>query len=139
MSDDPLAEFRKGKPERKAAGAAGRLDTYEAYKPQDKVVALNIHLTAGPSRSPAYHHLLDVAYGRHHYTAFRLIFSFMSVKVTGENLKEVIDAIILRKCAQIQEFNSEEFEPPAPGTPVIRKIEFVVKTLADDIAEAQRD
>jgi hypothetical protein len=140
MADDPLAEFRKGKPQPKdAPTGAGGLPTYEAYKSQDKVVALNIHRATGPSRSPSYAYLIDISYGRRFYTSFRLFYTFMSVRVTGENLKQVVDAIRLRKCDFIQEFHPEEFARPAPGEPLIKKIDVIVKPLHESLGEVEAE
>jgi hypothetical protein len=112
---------------------------YQAYLSRDKVLALEIIRASAPSRCPGYGYLLDISWGRRHYSAFSLFFTFMVVTVTGENLKEVVDSIKFRKCAVIQEFRAADFDPPASGKPVIRKIEIIVKSIPDMIADGENN
>lgn len=140
MSDDPLAEFRSKKSEPKRGGdpPSGK-EPYTAFKVQDRVIALDLQRTSGASHTPSYAYLLDIAYGRRFYTTIRLFFTYMVVKITGENLKDVVDALVLRKCSQLHEWNPKDFPPPAAGAPVIRKIEILVKHFSESMTEAEQE
>lgn len=140
MSDDPLAEFRGRKPEgKKTASPPPGKEPYEAFKVQDRVIAIDLRRTTGASHSPAYSYLLDIAYGRRFYTSIRLFFTYMVVKISGENLKEVVEALTLRKCSQLTEWNDKDFMAPPEGAAVIRKIEILVKHFSESMAEAEQD
>ncbi len=140
MADDPLAEFRSKKPEsKKAAGATGRLEPYAAFKSQDRVSAIDIRRAGRTSHSPSPTYLLNITYGRRFYTRIRIFYTYMVVKITGENLKEVVDALTLRKCSLLQEFHPAEFAPPPAGAPIIHKIEILVKHFSESMMEAEEE
>jgi len=129
--DDPLAQYRKGPstrrekpaaPERPAPEGEGGRRPYLAFDSKDKVVCLDIRRVLGTTHCPTYNYLLNIAYDYEFYRTFVLYFSFMQVKVSGKNLREVVNAIKLRKCEWIQDFHPRDFEPPKEGEPLIESI-----------------
>ena len=54
-----------------------------------------------------------------------LVFNFMTVTVKGKNLRDVVQALKLRKCSYIQEFHPKLFDPPDDGKSIITSIEVV--------------
>jgi hypothetical protein len=131
MTGSPLARFRRqGAPEAEAATptkpvTASALKPYRAFDPQDRVMSLDIHRVLGPTHSPGYAYLLNLAYDNEYFTNFVLYYTFLRVEVRGQHLREVIQAIKLRKCEYIQDFHPEEFELPAEGQPLIESIRIV--------------
>ena len=127
MSDNPLSRYRRqGAPETPPVTekpAEPGLKPYQAFDPQDRNLSLDIHRVLGPTYSPSYAYLLNVAYDNEYFTNFVLYYTFMRVEVRGKNLREVIKAIKIRKCEYIQDFHPEEYEPPREGEPVIESIE----------------
>ncbi len=131
MAESPLSRFRRqGAAEASAAAPAwaapaGGLKPYVAFDPQDKVVSLDIHRVLGPTYSPSYAYLLNLAYDNEYFTNFVIYYTFLRVEVRGKNLRDVITAIKLRKCEYIRDFHPEEFEMPAEGQPLIESINIV--------------
>jgi hypothetical protein len=124
--DDPLAEFRRpgdkrGEKPRAQPPPLG-LKPYVAFDAKDKLQSLDIRQVLGPTHSPTYAYLLNVVFDHEYFTGFMLFFSFMVVKARGKNLREVINAIKMRKCEYIQDFHPGEYQPPKPGDPVIESI-----------------
>ena len=111
---------------------------YLAFISKDKAIGLEIVRANAPSRCPGYGYLLDISWGRNHYTAFALFFTFMIVTVRGERLKDVIDAIKLRKCTAIVEYRRGDFDEPAADKPIIRSIEITVKSIPEMIAAGEK-
>src|SRR5665213_4180969 len=62
-------------------------DEYVAFETHDRAIAFDVLRAANVSRSPSYHYLLDISFSTRFFTAFRLYFTYMTIKVTGENLK----------------------------------------------------
>jgi hypothetical protein len=125
--DDPLAEFRRPGDKRGEKPRAPQppplgLKPYLAFEAKDKLQSLDIRQVLGPTHAPTYAYLLNIVFDHEYYTGFMLFFSFMVVKARGKNLKEVINAIKMRKCEYIQDFHPGEYQPPKPGDPVIESI-----------------
>jgi hypothetical protein len=57
--------------------------------------------------------------------AFTLMYSFMLVEVTGQNLGEVVHAIYYGNCECIREFHTKLYDRPAKGEPVIESVRIV--------------
>ena len=57
----------------------------------------------------------------------------MAVEIKGKNLKEVRQSVQNGRCEFIQEYNEDEFLPPARNEPVIESIRFVAGDKMGDI------
>lgn len=86
---------------------------------------LHIHCATQPSHFPLYSTLLDIIYDHDFESGITLIFSFMTVKLTGQHLGAVVQAIFIGQCGRIREYHSKFYDPPARGTPLIEKIEIL--------------
>lgn len=97
---------------------------YVAFDTRDNPERLHILAATGPSRLPALSYLLDVPFDHDFQTGFTLVFTFMSVKVTGENLGPIFHALHWGNCERIIEYHPKLYptKPPA-GEPIITKIE----------------
>jgi hypothetical protein len=124
--DDPLAQFRRPGDKRgekpRAPATPDGLKPYLAFEAKDKVLSLDIRSVLAPSHSPTYAYLLNIVFDHEYFTGFRLYFSFMVVSVRGKNLRDVVNAIKMRKCEYIQDFHPGEYQPPKPGEPLIESI-----------------
>jgi hypothetical protein len=144
MPDDPLAQFRKRGDTRGEAPPAqtqepGELPPYIAFEAQDKVPRLDIQRSSGASHCVANAYLLDIIYGRRFYTSFVLVYNFMTVTVKGKNLRDVVQALRLGKCAAIFEYHPELYAPPASDKPIITSIEVVTGERAAAMREADTE
>lgn len=133
---DSLAPFRRsGAPaqtEQKPPAPPGAKAPYEAFATKDRVRALDVLCKDGSGHSVTYNYLLYAAWDRRDYTSFFIAFSFMMVKVTGRNLHDVVQALRLRKCEFLCEFNAAEHEAPAPDAPLIDFIEVKKAEAAEE-------
>ncbi len=135
MADDPLAPFRKegstAAParERPSAPASGR-EPYVAFQTKDRPRALDIFCKDGSGHSATYNYLLYASWDRQAHASFFLVYGALMVKVTGRNLKEVVQALRLRKCELLREFSPAEHDPPPADAPVIDSIEVVKSPAA---------
>lgn len=135
--DDPLARFRRLRDE--PLPTRPKPDTsrvYVAFDAQDKLISLDIRRTSGASHAPGYGYLLDIIYGARFYTRFVLVFNFMTVTCKGKHLREVVQALKLRKCSYLQEFHPKLFDVPEDGKPIITSIEVVTGERAAAMNEA---
>ncbi len=57
----------------------------------------------------------------------------MAVEIKGKNLKEVRQAVQNGRCEFIQEYDANEFLPPAKNEPVIESIRFIAGDKMSDI------
>ncbi|HEV2693072.1 MAG TPA: hypothetical protein VG347_09285 [Verrucomicrobiae bacterium] len=141
MEHDPLAAYRKqplsgGETSKKGKENGG----YVAFDAKDKVDRLRIRRAAGPTRSPGYHYLLDVAYDGDYGTNFVLVYTFMMVMVKGQNLKSVIFALETGTADYIQEFDGSKWEKPTDkAAPFIESIEVIVQDSRTSVAAAEPD
>jgi hypothetical protein len=62
----------------------------------------------------------------------------MAVEVKGKNLKEVRQAVQNGRCGFIQEYDENEFLPPAEDEPIIESIRFVAGDKMGDILAAHK-
>lgn len=99
-------------------------EVYEASKRAPKIFHLEIRLADGTGRMPPYHHLedasLDLAGKK-----LELIFRHYKVRISGKHLNGIRRALRMHECDFIQEFNPNVWNWPAPGKPIIEKIEFL--------------
>jgi hypothetical protein len=123
---DPLETFRRrpvAPTPTKTAASSGVREPYQAFGTKDKLGRLDIRTNDGLCHAPAYNYLLDVSYDRRSYTSILLVFSFMLVRIRGQNLKPLIDAIKLHTCEFIAEFDPKEFDRPAdPDATVVEGV-----------------
>lgn len=133
---DPLAQFRRpGSPATDIAApeapeTAGGKEAYAAFASKDRVKAIDIFCKDGSGHSPTYNYLLYVSWDRKRYTQIFLVFSFLMVKITGRNLHDVVQALRLRKCEYLCEFDSALHQEPAGDAPYIASIELVKSQAA---------
>ncbi len=120
---DPLAQFRR-KPVA-VADATATGEGYAAFGAKDRVERLRIRRAMGPTRSPVYNCLLDVAYDGDYGTNFVLTYTFMIVLVRGKNLQAIIAAIEAGTAHFIQEFDADQWAKPDSTAPFIESIEVV--------------
>lgn len=123
--DDPLAQYRR-RPRPPEPDKPDNPRFYEAYQAQDRVQRLDIRRTSGASHCPATAYLLDIIYGARFHTSFILVFNFCTVTVKGKNLHDMVQALRLGRCAALTEYHPEIFDPPAPGAPIITRIDIVL-------------
>jgi hypothetical protein len=102
---------------------------YVAFEVRDHANRLHIRCATQPSRYPTYNSLLDIVHEHDFDSLFTLIYSFMTVEVTGQHLGEIVHAVSFGNCERIHEWHRKFYDPPAPGEPVIEKI---VITTADE-------
>jgi hypothetical protein len=141
---DPLAQFRRSGSPVTETGApdapknTGGKEAYAAFGSKDRVKAIDIFCKDGSGHSPTYNYLLYVSWDRKRYTQLLLVFSFLMVKVTGRNLHDVVQALRLRKCECLCEFDPAEHQAPADDAPYIASIEVVkspaAKAFMDGVA-----
>ena len=121
---DPQLRLHKPDPDTDA-GEAETLDPrqYQAFAVGVRPPRLIIQCSRGPSHSPGYGLLVNVVFDRRFGGSFVLVYNFMAVIVTGQNLTAVVHAINKHRCTTITEFDSQAFDPPAGDAPLIESIE----------------
>ena len=128
---DPLAKFRKGTSDKPTAvnlpQEADGLPPYIAFEAKDKIKRLEIRRVMGAYRTPAYAYLLDIIFDGSHGTELVLLYSFMMIKIKGENLHPIILALQKSNCDFIQDFDPRAFAQPAADAARIDHIEIIVK------------
>ncbi len=131
--NDPLAKFRNiGTPTPASTDTTSQTDgeslpAYQAFEAKDRVKRLQIRQVMAATHSPAYAYLLDVSYDGFHGTELVLTYSFMMVKIKGQNLQTLIFAIEKHECAFIQDFDARFFAPPEQDAAIIDDIEVVTR------------
>ena len=98
--------------------------TYVAFELRDHANRLHIHCAAQPSRYPAYSSLLDIIHDHNFDKVFTLVYSFMMVEVTGNQLGAIVQAISFGNCERIHEFHRKLYDTPAPNEPIIESIKI---------------
>lgn len=143
MSDkrDILARFetpgRAPTPRAEQKVEEGGLPEYLAFETEDKLITLDIIRATAPCRCPLLRNYLDIAYTPKLYSGFTLFFTYMTVKVQGENLRDVVNGFRFGKCTAIREFHPALYRPAEPGKPLIEKIEIVVRPLHEALQESE--
>jgi hypothetical protein len=138
--NDPLVQFRKEQTTRTAANdnKASKIGTgkkpYEAFDSTGKPsLYTEIRCVLQPSQSPQSRFFLAAIFSADYEDSFTLIYSFMAVEIKGKHLKEVRQAIQSGKCEFIQEYDENEYLPPAKGEPVIESVRFTAGEKLEDI------
>ena len=110
---DPLAQFRQGRPAAIHQPKTGK-KPYEAYDKSGKPCPYTeILCVSQPSQSPQARFFLATVFSADFDEAITLLYSFMAVEIKGKHLKEVRQAVQNGKCGFIQEYDENEFLPPA--------------------------
>jgi hypothetical protein len=139
---DILARFetpgRAPAPEAAQQSAEGGLPEYLAFETEDKLITLDIIRATAPCRCPLLRNYLDIAYTPKLYSGFTLFFTYMTVKVHGENLRDVVTGFRFGKCTCIREYHPSLYRPPEPGKPLIEKIELVIRPLHEALTESEQ-
>jgi hypothetical protein len=131
---DPLAQYRKEPPKPKTGKRP-----YEPYDKRGRITPYTeILCITQPSQSPQSRFFLAAVFSADFEDAFTLIYSFMAVEIKGKNLKEVRQAIQSGVCGFIQEYDENEFLPPAKNDPVIESVKFIAGKNLDDILAAHK-
>ena len=110
---------------------------YRAFETGLKPARMVIHCAAGPSRSPPYMALLDVAYDRHFGGSLALVFHHMVVTLTGRNLSGLAAAICRHRATIITEFDAQAFDVPAGNATIIERVEFEGGRTVEDVREVK--
>jgi hypothetical protein len=98
---------------------------YVPFEFPENTNRLHIHCATQPSHFPLYSTLLDIIYDHDFESAATLVFSFMTVKLTGQHLGPVVHAIFIGQCGRIHEYHPKLYDRPDRGAPVIEKVEIV--------------
>jgi hypothetical protein len=87
---------------------------------------LHIRCAANPSHYPTYSTLLDIIVDEAFKSGFTLIYSFMTVEVTGQNLAPIVHAISYGQCERIREFHSKLYDRPPKDATLIEAITVTI-------------
>ena len=107
---------------------------YVAHEVREHPQRLHICCAAQPSHYPAYSSLLNIIHDHDFDKAFTLVYSFMLVEVTGNQLGAIVHAISDGNCVRINEYHAKLYDRPAANDPVI---ESVTITAAIGATEGQ--
>ncbi|MBA2391226.1 MAG: hypothetical protein H0V70_00595 [Ktedonobacteraceae bacterium] len=141
--NDPLSQFRREQPTTKVASHASKVTTekkpYEAFVTASKPVPyMEILCVIQPSQSPQSRFLMAAVFSADVDEVFMVIYSYMTVEIKGQNLREVRRAIQNGRCEFIQEFHENEFVKPSKGEPIIESIKFITDEKLDDILSSYK-
>jgi hypothetical protein len=123
------AEQRRG--EDKVVPLVSSDREYVAFEIKENPKRLHIRTALQGSFYPSYHHLADIRFDHDHQTYFTLIYNFMAVKVSGQNLGAVVHAIDSADCKRIHEFHPKLHDRPERDEPLIEKLEVLTKDGED--------
>lgn len=98
---------------------------YKAFELKDNPARLHIRTALQGSFYPSYHYLRDMRFGHDLESIFTLIYTFMTVEVTGKALAPIVHAIDAGDCKRIYEFHPRLYDPPSPGEPLIETIRIL--------------
>jgi hypothetical protein len=97
---------------------------YVPYNTRSRPATLALFCAKLPVQFPTYVQLENMSFEHHFGETFTLFYPFMTVRVTGHRLEQVVYYINARKCAIIREWDRDLYDPPERGISVIEKIEF---------------
>jgi hypothetical protein len=103
---------------------------YRAHVDGTNETFLTLHTSNGRFQCVAYAQLSFVDGDERGGTTMRLGSTKMVVTISGRQLHPVFESIRSRKAAHLYEFDGAQCDPPAPGQPVITKLEFKVGQTA---------
>ena len=95
---------------------------YAAHEVREHPQRLHICCATQPSHYPAYSSLLDIIHDHDFDKAFTLVYSFMLVEVTGNNLGAIVHAISYGNCERINEYHAKFYDRPAANVPIIESV-----------------
>lgn len=81
---------------------------------------------------PSYRYLMDIIHTED-CDGIVLVYSFLMVKVTGQNLDELIEHIAQGDITFIQKFNPKRWARPEKGQPIIERVEIVTRSDSDGL------
>lgn len=118
-SDDPRGEEAK--------------DTYIPYEtsthPQERMQIIRYGDTM---HYPSYRYLMDIIHTES-YDGIVLVYSFMIIKIRGENLQDLIEHIAFSEVTYIQKFDSRKWPRPPKGQTIIEDMDVVVRNDNDEL------
>jgi hypothetical protein len=88
---------------------------YVPFEFPENANRLHIHCATQPSHFPFYSTLLDIIDDHDFESAITLVFSFMTVKLTGQNLGSVVHAIFMGECGRIHHYHPKIYDPQFQG------------------------
>ncbi len=98
---------------------------YKAFEVKDNPKRLHIRTALQGSFYPSYHYLRDMRFGHDLESIFTLIYTFMTVEITGVHRAPIVHAIDSEDRKRIHEFHSRLYDPPARGEPIIERIRIL--------------
>ncbi len=103
-------------------------EVYQAFNAQDKVVRLDIRCAStSMGHSFPCQAIHEITYENRNYNCILLTVSGISTKITGRNLRPIVEALKLNKCEFIQEYHHDLFmKPTDDGAPFIDRIDVKV-------------
>ena len=122
-------EQRRGEENLIAPNMGDRM--YKAFDVKENPTRMHIRTALQGSFYPSYHYLRDMRFGHDFQSIFTLIYTFMTVEVTGEILAPVVHAIDAGDCKRIYEFHSRLYDPPERGATIIRGIRLLSEEGAE--------
>lgn len=93
---------------------------------------LHIRRSDDTMHYPSYRYLMDIIHTISG-NGIVLVYSFMMVKITGQNLDELIDHIAQGNATFIEEFDVRKWPRPQKGAAIIEKIEVVARSDSDTL------
>jgi hypothetical protein len=99
--------------------------SYVAFEIKDNPKRLHIRTALNGSFYPSYHYLRDIHFGHDLESIFTLIYTFMTVEVTGEHLAPIVHAIDAEDCKRIIEFHPTIHDHPGRGVPFIQQVRIL--------------
>jgi len=112
------------------------IDGSEIYRPYEigsrSPERLHIIRLDDTMHYPSYRYLMDIVHTGSN-NGIVLVYSFMLVKIVGENLGELLEHLSHGDCAFIQQYDAREWpQRPEKGKPIITKIDVVVREGGDE-------
>lgn len=135
---DILENFRqKARPKIVASHDEDDTASYVAFKTQDKLLRVEIFCKDGMAYAIPYSYLATVVYDYH--KGARLYLNDgngISLRIHGQRLRPISQALNLHTCSAIREFDPERFEKPRdPSAPFIESIKVSIRSGPETLLE----
>lgn len=82
---------------------------------------------------PSYRYLMDIIHNKDG-DGVVLVYSFLMVKITGQNLDKLIDDIAHGNITFIRKFNPRKWARPGDGMPIIESIDVVARSDSEGLS-----